>query len=379
MSCSTEAWLSLAVVALCSGDDRARDPRVLTLGGALSGAEPPPPSRRLGRDGGGLGRYGDRVAAVRASGLVKRFGTTCALDSVDLVVEEGEVRGLLGPNGAGKTTLLRILFGLVRADAGSVELFGRKVGPADSGALEGVSGFVEDPSFYPYLSGRANLVLLAELDGGATRERVDGVLERVGLGARGADRVSGYSTGMKQRLGIAASLLRAPRALLLDEPTAGLDPAGVREVGALVRELSAEGVAIVLSSHQIAEIEGVCDTFTVLRRGRRVWDGTVAALRAQAPASAYRLATSDDRRALEIAKHRPGVRPEPSLGDGLVLAVEEGQLDSYVLALGQAGVAVRRLELARSPLESMFFALTGESATAPESPSAVGEPALAGT
>ena len=300
------------------------------------------------------------MAAVRASGLVKHFDRNCAVDGVDLVVDQGEVRGLLGPNGAGKTTLLRMLFGLVRPDQGRVELFGRVPCDSDDGYLDGVAGFVEEPCFYPYLSGRANLELLCELDRGYRRAPVDELLARVGLAGRGADRVGGYSTGMRQRLGLAAALLRTPRLLLLDEPTAGLDPAGVREVGALVRELASSGVAVLLSSHQIGEVEELCDSFTVLRHGRAVWDGTAAQLRAQAPASAYTLITSDDLQAHAIAAREHGVEATPAQAGGLVLSAQEGYLDPYVLALGRAGVAVRRLELLRSPLESMFFALAGE-------------------
>ena len=299
------------------------------------------------------------MAAVRARGITKHFETTTALHAVDLEVSAGEIRGLLGPNGAGKTTLLRILFGLISSDAGSIELLEHPAGATGRPRLDGVAGFVEDPSFYPYLSGAANLELLTRLDGGGG-SRVDDVLERVGLAHRADDRVSGYSTGMKQRLGIAAALLRAPRLLLLDEPTAGLDPAGVRQMGELVRELSADGTAILLSSHQIAEVEGVCDTFTFLRRGEVVWDGTSAELRAQAPASSYSLSTSDDRQALELARGAAGLRVEPASSGGLSIQVEESRLDPYVLALGQAGVAVRRLELQTSPLEAMFFQLTGE-------------------
>jgi ABC-2 type transport system ATP-binding protein len=300
---------------------------------------------------------------------VKRFEETCALDGVDLVVEEGEVRGLLGPNGAGKTTLLRILFGLIAPDQGSVELFDRPLRPGRPDALERVAGFVEDPSFYPYLSGRVNLELLAELDGGASPARVQDVLERVGLASRGGDRVSGYSTGMKQRLGIAAALLRSPRLLMLDEPTSGLDPGGVREVSSLVRELSADGVTVLLSSHQIVEVEEICQSFTVLRRGRVAWDGPAARLRAQAPASAYRLSTSDDDLALNLAEHHSGVGAVGVEGGGLELTVEEDALDRFVLALGSAGVAVRRLELLTSPVETMFFALTGEPGPEREVPS----------
>jgi len=309
---------------------------------------------------------------VDARGIAKRFETAVALDGVDLRVDEGEVRGLLGPNGAGKTTLLRILFGLVRPDAGSVELFGRSLDPADPLSLDGVSGFVEDPSFYPYLSGRMNLELLAELDGDPVAAgRIDDVLERVGLARRAGHRVNGYSTGMKQRLGIAAALLRGPRLLLLDEPTAGLDPAGVNDIGDLVRELSADGVAILVSSHQIVEVEDVCDTFSVMRRGHAVWSGTSAELRAEAPGSSYRLATSDDGRALELARRHSGVEVVPTPHGGLELAADQSSLDGFVVALGSEGVAVRLLELLASPVESMFFSLTGEKAgeldNAPES------------
>jgi len=299
------------------------------------------------------------VAAVRARGLVKRFETTTAVDGVDLVVQEGEVRGLLGPNGAGKTTLLRMLFGLVAPDAGEVELFGRPLGRAESVDLNGVGGFVEEPTFYPYLSGRANLELLAELDGGVDRERVEEVLGLAGLSGRGEDRLSGYSTGMRQRLGIAAALLRSPQLLLLDEPTSGLDPAGARDMAGLVRRLAAEGTSVLLSSHLIGDLENVCDAFTVLRLGKVVWDGSARELREQAPGSAYRLATSDDARALEIAAQHPGIHATRSSTGELRLAVH-GRVDAYVLDLGRADVAVRRLELVLSPLESMFFALTSD-------------------
>ncbi len=300
------------------------------------------------------------MAAVRAHGLVKRYGATRALDGVDLRVDEGEVRGLLGPNGAGKTTLLRMLFGLVRPDAGTIELFDRQLDSADPLSLHGVAGFVEEPSFYPYLSGRANLELLAELDGGAGRGRVTDALEQVSLGARGGDRVSGYSTGMRQRLGIASALLRAPRLLALDEPTSGLDPAGARDVRQLIRTLSSEGVAVLVSSHQIGEVEEVCDGFTVLRAGAVAWDGSCAQLRAQAPACAYGLSTSDDDRALELAMRAPGVQASPCADGGLTLVVERDCLDGFACALGEQGVAIRRLEQRVSPLESIFFALTGE-------------------
>ncbi len=308
------------------------------------------------------------VAAVRTSGLVKRFGELCAVDRVALSVEEGEVQGLLGPNGAGKTTLLRMLFGLIEPDAGTIELLGeplRFLAPLP----EGVAGFVEDPAFYPYLSGRANLELLAELDGGAAPARIGAALERVGLATRGGDRVGGYSTGMRQRLGIAAALVRSPRLLLLDEPTSGLDPAGARDVRLLLRELAAEGVAVLLSSHLIGEVEDACDSFTVLRSGSVVWNGTAAQLRSQAPPAAYLLVTSDDRRALQLASRFAGVDARGAgdgsgVGDGLSVTTGEDALDRFVIALGQEGIAVRRLEPQASALELMFFSLTREEAAA---------------
>ncbi len=226
------------------------------------------------------------MTVVTVSGLTKRFESTCAIDGVDLVLGEGEVRGLLGPNGAGKTTLLRMLLGLVRADGGTIELFGRPLDVQDSLALDGVSGFVEEPSFYPYLSGRANLEVLSELDDPDARSRIDEVLEQVALTGRAADRVGGYSSGMRQRLGIAAALMRSPRLLLLDEPTSALDPAGARLVIGLLRTLSQDGVGVLLSSNKIEEVERVCDSFTVLHRGRIAWDGSIERMQAEAPPSA---------------------------------------------------------------------------------------------
>jgi ABC-2 type transport system ATP-binding protein len=303
------------------------------------------------------------MAALIATGLRKRYDRIAALDGVDLTVEAGEVRGLLGPNGAGKTTLLRVILGLVGADAGSVLLLGDQASPERS-VPAGVAGFVEEPSFYPYLSGRANLEVLAELDEDGAGQRIDEALSLVELTGRAQDRVGGYSSGMRQRLGIAAALLRAPRLLLLDEPTTGLDPAGIRDVGRLLRRLSGEGVAVLLSSHQIAEVQDLCDSYTVLSGGRVVWEGTAAQMRAQAPASSFRLRTSNDNAALALAAERPDlaeVQAHAEQSGGLTVSGDQDSLDAFVVALGRAGVAVRSLELAADPLEAMFFALTAEA------------------
>jgi ABC-2 type transport system ATP-binding protein len=297
---------------------------------------------------------------VETEGLVKRFGPTLAVDGVSFRVEAGEVRGLLGRNGAGKTTLLRILFGLLPPDGGGVRLFGRDAGPEEVDAREGVAGFVEEPRFYPYLTGRRNLDLLARLDGGGARGRVDGALERVGLSASAGMEVGNYSTGMRQRLGLAAALVREPTLLMLDEPTIGLDPAGARDVRVLIRELAAAGVTVFVSSHNMAEVDEICDGVVVLHRGAVVWDGTLERLRSEAPVQAHLLSTSDDARALELAGGAPGLELRRH-GGQLVLAADDAVRDGFVLALGREGVAVRRLEPSVPPLEALFAELTAEN------------------
>jgi ABC-2 type transport system ATP-binding protein len=291
--------------------------------------------------------------------LVKRFGDTSALDGLDLHVESARVHGLVGPNGAGKTTLLRVLFGLIRIDEGSVRILGREIAAQGEGIVAGVAGFVEEPRFYPYLSARRNLELLARLDGGVPAPRIDEVLEVVRLSERGRDKVGGFSSGMRQRLGFAAALLRPPRLLLLDEPTAGLDPAGAREMRDLVGRLASDGTTVLLSSHDMNELDGLCHAVTVVRSGRNVWEGSMERLRAEAPAPAHGLWTSDDARAAELARTVADVKALPDPDGWLTVEAGPEALDAYVIALGRAGIAVRRLELLTTALESLFFALAG--------------------
>jgi ABC-2 type transport system ATP-binding protein len=297
-------------------------------------------------------------AALETHGLVKRFGDTVAVDDVSLRVEAASVRGLLGRNGAGKTTLLRILFGLVPADRGVVRLFGRDARPQDTAARAGVAGFVEEPRFYPYLTARQNLDLLARLDGAPSPARRDDVLERVGLAGSRDARAGALSTGMRQRLGLAAALLRDPRLLMVDEPTIGLDPAGARDVRALVRELAGRGVTVLMSSHDMSEVDEVCDDVVVIHDGRTVWDGSLERLRAEAPAPAYYVTTSDDAAALALGRSA-GLDLERHDERRLVLRAGDAARDELVVALGRAGVAVRRLEPAVPPLETLFAQLTG--------------------
>src|SRR6188472_1403244 len=215
---------------------------------------------------------------IEVRGLVKRYGEITAVDDVDLTVNSGDVFGYLGPNGAGKTTSLRMMLGLIRPSAGSVRLFGRDP-QAGVAALDGVAGFVEEPRFYPYLTGRRNLELCASLDGHGAAGRIDEVLDVVELSDRARDRVGGYSHGMRQRLGIAAALLRRPRLLLVDESATGLDPAGMRDMRLLIRRLADDGLTVLLSSHLLAEVEELCNRVAIVRKGRMAYEGTLADLR----------------------------------------------------------------------------------------------------
>jgi ABC-2 type transport system ATP-binding protein len=302
--------------------------------------------------------------ALEAVGVSKRYGNREALCGVDLVTQPGRLHGLLGPNGAGKTTLMRVLLGLVRRDAGTVRLLGCGLDSTAGRLPGGVAGLVETPTFYPYLSGRGNLTLLARLDnieGSGGSEKVGDALEQTGLAAHADIAVAGYSSGMRQRLGLAAALLRSPQLLFLDEPTSSLDPGGARDVRALARRLANEGAAVVLSSHDMAEVEELCAMLTVINRGRVVFSGTVDDLRQLAPAAVHALRTSDDRTALNMASHRPAVKVVPANDGGLEVSADIDALDDYVVALGRAGVAVRVLNRRARSLESLFLALTGHA------------------
>jgi ABC-2 type transport system ATP-binding protein len=302
------------------------------------------------------------VLPVETRGLVKRYGEIVAVDHVDLGVERGDVFGYLGPNGAGKTTSLRILLGLIRPTEGSARLFGRDPLADGAKALEGVAGFVEAPRFYPYLSGRRNLRLLADYDEPPSGGRIEEVLELVDLRDRAKDKVGGYSHGMRQRLGIAAALLRGPRLLLLDEPTTGLDPAGMRDMRDLVRRLAGDGITILLSSHLLYEVEELCNRVAIIRKGRIVYQGTLRALLATA-ASGYRLRAREPERARAVALSQPGL-DDVRLEDGgdLRFTADEEAVAALTVALGQARVAFTALVPETASLEELFLGMTdGES------------------
>jgi ABC-2 type transport system ATP-binding protein len=307
----------------------------------------------------------DTLLAVRARGIVKRFGDVVALDGIDVDLARGQIHGLAGPNGAGKTTLLGLLLGLAVADGGRLEILGRPVGRALA-APEGVAGFVDGPGLYPSLTARQNLAALAALHGRDARTaRIGGVLDEVGLTDVADDRVRGFSLGMRQRLGLAAALLTEPRLLVLDEPSNGLDPAGKRHVHGVLRRLAADGTCVVLSSHRMDDLESLCSEVTILTTGRVVFSGPLGKLAAENRELDYRLLASDPRAARELAVGTAGIGVVDDAGarqgtEPLVVRALVPALDELVTRLVRAGIAVRELTPVVSPLEAAFLALTDQ-------------------
>ena len=304
---------------------------------------------------------------LEVRGLVKRYGELTAVAGVDVTVNAGDVYGYLGPNGAGKTTSLRMMLGLIQPTAGSVRLFGRNP-LATVQALEGVAGFVEAPTFYPYLTARRNLELLAAFDGHDAKQRIAAALDAVDLVGRAGDRVGGYSHGMRQRLGIAAALLRDPKLLLLDEPATGLDPAGMRDMRLLIRRLADQGITVVLSSHLLAEVEEVCNRVAIVRKGKIVYEGAIADLKRGA-GTTYRLETTDDHRALAVCRAQRGITEVRTVHDRICFNADEPAVAELSQALVEAGALIKALAPQTVTLEDLFFSLT-EGAEAAEEPGA---------
>jgi ABC-2 type transport system ATP-binding protein len=294
---------------------------------------------------------------IEARGLVKRYGHITAVDDVDLTVSAGDVYGYLGPNGAGKTTSLRMLLGLIRPDAGSARLFGRDPLVEGARALDGVAGFVEAPRFYPYMSGRRNLEMAAALDGDGAAGRIDEALETVDLTDRAGDKVGGYSHGMRQRLGIAGALLRDPRLLLLDEPTTGLDPGGMRDMRALIKRLAGQGITVLLSSHLMGEVEELCDRVAIVGNGRVLYEGSLPELIATT-AGRYELRTTDDAYAAELASRHPDLSDVARDSAGVTFSADEATVAKLTIALGMAGVGIHSLVARTATLEELFFRMT---------------------
>ncbi len=305
----------------------------------------------------------DAGLAIATSGLAMRFRSgQLAVDHIDLAVPPGSVYGFLGPNGSGKTTTIRMLLGLVHPTGGSFRILGADAAAGLDAVLPRVGALVEGPAFYPFLTGRQNLARCDAADPSAdlttVPARIDHALDQVGLLAAAGKKYRAYSLGMKQRLGIAAGLLRPRDLMILDEPTNGLDPQGTREIRALVKQIAAGGTTVFISSHLLAEVEQICSHVGVMSTGRLVFQGTLGELRSQGEPRVL-IRTPDEATAAGVL--RTLGLAEIAAGSGQVTAALGGHPPEKINAeLVHAGVPVSGLETVRPSLEDLFVALTGE-------------------
>jgi ABC-type multidrug transport system ATPase subunit len=294
---------------------------------------------------------------VGGGGVTKRYGERIvAVDRLAMQVQRGEVYGFLGPNGAGKTTTLRMLLGLVRPTSGSALVLGAQ--PGSPASLARLGALIEGPTFYPFLSGRDNLRVLARY-AGTPESRIEVVLDEVDLAARASDRFGTYSLGMKQRLGIAAALLKDPELLILDEPTNGMDPAGMAEMRRFIRGLGRGRRTVLLSSHLMAEVEQICDRVGVISRGRLVGEGTVDELRGRESLWIRAEPLDDAERVLGSIR---GIEQVARSDGGLRIAADPAAAPEINRALVEAGIAVGELRHERASLEKVFLELTESEA-----------------
>jgi ABC-type multidrug transport system ATPase subunit len=289
---------------------------------------------------------------VETHDLTKRYGDIVAVDHLNMRVRRGEVYGFLGPNGAGKTTTLRMLLGLARATSGGVCVLGARPGSPEGLARTGA--LVESPGLYPFLSGRDNLRVLAG-HAGVRTDRIEPVLQEVGLGPRGRDRFATYSQGMKQRLGVAAALLKDPDLLILDEPTNGLDPAGMAEMRGFLRGLGRGNRTVLLSSHLLNEVEQICDRVGVIRKGVLIREATVDELRGR---RGLRVRAEPLEKAGRVVEALPEVEGVATVDGALRVTTDPGAAPAINGALVSAGIAVFELRPDRVSLEEVFLELT---------------------
>ncbi|MGY2027041.1 ABC transporter ATP-binding protein [Nocardia gipuzkoensis] len=292
----------------------------------------------------------DSIVVTR--GLTKRYGEHTAVDGVSMSVAAGEIYGFLGPNGAGKTTTLRMLAGLIRPSRGTATIAGHR--PGDPAVVRRIGVLIEGPGFYPYLSGRDNLRVLARYRG-LGRPEVEEALARVGLVRRAADKFRTYSLGMKQRLGVGAALLGSPDLLILDEPTNGLDPAGMAEMRELITALSAEGHTVLLSSHLLGEVQEICDRVGVISQGKLLTQATVAQLRG---GSSLLVRAEPLEVALPAVRGLVGARSALLTGSGIRIESDTVTAPAVARAVVASGADLLELRVDEKSLEEVFFEMT---------------------
>jgi ABC-2 type transport system ATP-binding protein len=303
---------------------------------------------------------------VETQALTKRYGSVLAVDSLSIQVPRGGVFGLLGPNGSGKTTTMSILLGLVSPTSGTFRLLGRDTNRGRQEALRHIGAIVESPAFYPYLSGRINLRYFQGIIGRGDSEDIERLLDMVGLSSRAHSKFSTYSQGMKQRLSIAYAMLGEPHLLFLDEPTNGLDPAGMAEVRELIRYLGSEGRTVLLSSHLLHEVEQVCDRVAILSRGRLIAQGAIRDLLRRR--GTVRFSTTDDTKAASIVSALPWVTGVTAENGYLTAEAPPERSWELSKALAEQGISVKEMAPVQVSLERYFLEVTGD-----DSPSARGE------
>ncbi|MBI2165092.1 MAG: ABC transporter ATP-binding protein [Chloroflexi bacterium] len=313
----------------------------------------------------GVVEYGPEVPlseyVIETHNLTKRYGPVLAVDNLSLQVPQGGVFGLLGPNGSGKTTTMGMVLGLVRPTSGTFRLFGQETDGDLQDSLHRIGAVVETPALYPYLSGRANLRYFQGISGKGSPQEVAQILEMVGLAGRADSKYSTYSMGMKQRLGIAYALTGSPELLFLDEPTNGLDPAGVAEVRDLIRTMGTGGRTVLLSSHLLHEVEQVCDRVAILSKGKLIAQGKVQDLLHRR--GAIRIKTNNDARAASILTSMPWIAGVSDEDGYLVASVAPERSWEVTAALAQQGVYISEMTPAQRSLEEYFLEVTGEDAS----------------
>ena len=307
---------------------------------------------------------GDVVLEVR--GLTKRFGSTVAVDDLDMTIRRGEVLGFLGPNGSGKSTTVSMVLGLVTPTEGSIHIMGQSLADDPSLVSRHVGAIIENPAFYPYLTGRDNLRAQAKMVGGVPESRIDELLRLVNMEGRADGKYKTFSLGMKQRIGIASTLLTNPALVILDEPTNGLDPAGQREIRSIIPRLAEQGHSVLLASHMLHEVEQVSDQVVIIRRGKKLTEGSVNELLRPEGYYDVQIEERDLEQAATVLRRVSGVESVSVIKDRLTVKAGEDLGPAISRSLADAGLYASQITRTRSTLEDVFFELTAEPPEAAE-------------